>query len=272
MHPMNKKRKYIGQVLLDNWDNVIAMTICVIAGIYGLVGGKPGDAWLLTSITWALGLVAFSSIKDRRARDDLQRHIETLKKKTTASDALLNRSSFRPFQDTSANAQEIRMFGASLVMFLGSQQHHLENLILTQGTNVKVLILDQSAPVIESAALCLNAKHTELTQEIELSEMIVRNIAEASQNSRGTIELRKARAFPNYGLTIIDPDKPQGYMTVEYTGYQEKAFLRPHIELTKVDDPIWFELYRNDFEMLWKIAAPCVASKQLTVSGSIDLN
>jgi hypothetical protein len=257
---MKDKAKSTGQYLLDNWDNIIAMILCVIAGIYSLIGGKTADPWLLSAITWALGLVAFGSIKDRKARDDLQKHIETLKKKPTTSDILLNRSGFHPFQDISINAQEIRLFGASLVTFLGSQQDHLEKLILSHGATVKILILEENARIIESAALCLDAKPDELVKEITLSEVIVGNIAEAVKSSRGSIELRKTKAFPNYGLTIIDPNKFQGYMTVEYIGYREKAFSHPHIELKKSDDPIWFELYNNNFEMLWESASPCITS------------
>jgi hypothetical protein len=91
------------QFLWNNLDNSIAMIICIVAGVYSF-GKDPADPILLTSITWALGLLAFGSIKDRTNRQKLQKHIATLNK---ASATLVDRTKFLRFEDVTASAQEI---------------------------------------------------------------------------------------------------------------------------------------------------------------------
>jgi hypothetical protein len=258
---MNKtNNKKLLRLVLNNWDNLIAMAVCAFASIYGLIGGKVADSWLLASITWALGLIAFSSVKDRSTRENLQKYVEALQKNTAT---LLKREQYRAFDITTTNAHEICLFGASLVTLLGSHQHHLEMLIKTQGTSVKVIILKNDAPSVESAASCLDCGISELAEEITLSEKIIDGIAKNVKGARGKIELREILYHPNYTLAIVDAEKPDGYITVEYTGYKEKAYNRPHIQLYKNNeaDRNWFELYVNDFNSLWNNAIRRISSK-----------
>lgn len=258
---MNKtNNKKLLRLVLNNWDNLIAMAICVFASIYGLIGGKVADSWLLASITWALGLIAFSSIKDRSTRENLQKYVEALQRNTAT---LLKREQYQAFDTTTTNAHEICLFGASLVTLLGSYQHHLEMLIKTQGTSVRVIILKADSQSVESAASCLDCGISELVEEIALSEKIIDNIAKNVRGARGKIELREIVYFPNYMLAIVDSEKPDGYITVEYTGYKEKTYNRPHVQLFRdnEENKKWFELYVNDFNLLWNNALPRISSK-----------
>jgi hypothetical protein len=68
----------------------------------------------------------------------------------------------------------------------------------------------------------------------------------------GTIELRQMQVNPNYSMVLIDPDKPNGKIFIEFIGYQMRLHDRPHIELTRQHDREWFEKYLLQYHALWQ--------------------
>jgi hypothetical protein len=262
-----KWKKY-SSLLLDNLNDLLAILLCLVAGFYSLLGGKSADVWLLAAITGALGLIAFGAIKDRQARERLQKLVEGLTKTAKVTDVFKTRSDYRPFEEVIASAQEVCMVGASLVNFLGLHEDHFKNIIMQHGAMIRIVILDEDSAVIESAAQCLDTESGEIREEIARAERIIRSIAIECKTSRGSIELRKMAAFPNYGMTIVDPAKPVGEVMIEFNGYKEETSFRPHVQFSKESDPVWFEHYRKEFERLWKESNDCMVNQRSRISSA----
>ena len=55
-----------------------------------------------------------------------------------------------------------------------------------------------------------------------------------------------------YGCRLaVDLEKESGSMVVEYHAFKTTISERPHVYLTPLDDPKWFDFYKEQFEEAW---------------------
>src|SRR5947207_2480620 len=99
--------------VLSNLDTLIAIAICVIVAILGVLG--RGQSVLIPAIVGVLGLLAYGHIRDRIAREELSKQIQQLKSPPNVGDILKDRTSYSPLTETIASAQLICFVGPSLV-------------------------------------------------------------------------------------------------------------------------------------------------------------
>jgi hypothetical protein len=90
-----------------------------------------------------------------------------------------------------------------------------------------------------------------LRHQIEGTILSVRSMLQEENRGRaGSIELRLMDVNPNYSLVLIDPDKPDGKMFIEFIGYHSRLHTRPHIELIRQRDKEWFEYFVSQYDEL----------------------
>jgi hypothetical protein len=247
----------------ENYDNYLTIFFGVGIAVYSFVGGSPGDPKLFAAITGLIALIAVSLIRDRKDKKELKEAAVKLIRPPSATDVLVSKYAYRPFTEIFENAEEILMVGASFSNVIGGIAPLLNYAICNHQASVKIIILDEKSPVILSAARCIGTKEVEvdgtkmsavrvMKEEIQRTKVVIHTIAQNTLGMEGSIELRQMMDYPNYSMTIINPTKPNGYMTFEPIGYKKGVDECPHLVLTKKDDPNWFGYYYNQFNQLWK--------------------
>jgi hypothetical protein len=253
----------------DNIDNFITILLGFIAIGYGLISGQSSEPILLSAIAGMLGIIAFGSIKDRVIRNKLLKVVENLNTPPSATTVLKSRNQYKDFEEITLNAKEVYLIGATLINLIGQYQTILEKIIKNNNAIVKIIILDEKSPVIGSVAKCMGTQKVVVENksiseedvirgEIERTKILVKMIKNNIIGSKGSIDLFQVDINTNYSMLIIDPLKTSGYLTIEYIGYKAQINNCPHLEMSKISDETWFNLYFNEFKRLLEIATPCI--------------
>lgn len=244
--------KKIGAFILSNLDTLLAITLSVATAILGVFGGS--QSYLLSAMAGVLGLLAYGLIRDRIAREHLLDQVQQLKSKPRVGEILKDRNAYVPLTETIASAQYIYFVGPSLINIFSQWAGYFYFTKLNEhGATIHAIVLDPNCSAIESTAQCMNEPVENLRKEIESSILRVKSMLQDEYGvKKGSIELRLMQANPNYGMVLIDPDKPNGRMFVEFTGYHSRLHTRPHIELTRQNDKEWFEYFLSQYHALWQ--------------------
>lgn len=244
--------------VLGNLDNLLAIILCVIVSILGIFGGIKWQSALLSVLSAVLGLLAYGSIRDRHAREDLNKKIQALGHVTNVSAVLKNRNAYIPFSDLISSAQQLYMVGASMVNIYSQwSDYFLSTKIIQHGAVIQTIILDPNSPSIVSVAECMNQSIESIKNEIESTSLRVSSMMDQQEKFKnGSIELKLMSSNPNYSMILIDPEKPNGKIIVEFVGYHATLHNRPHIELTKQNDQEWYDHFLQQYYQLWKDSKP----------------
>lgn len=255
--------KRFGTFVLGNVDTLVAIAICVIVAVLGVLG--RGQSVLLSAIAGVLGLLSYGLIRDRIAREDLLRHIQQLKGKPKAAEILKDRSAYSPLTESLAAAQLICFVGPSLINVFSQYAGYFNFTLLNEhGATIQAVILDPGCSAIESAAQCMKHPIENLRKEIESTILHVQFMLQDECGvKKGSIELRLMSANPNYSMVLIDPDKPNGKMFIEFIGYHSRLHTRPHIELSRQHDKEWFDYFTSQYQELWQNSKVHLASQSI---------
>jgi hypothetical protein len=259
--------KQFGILALKNFDSLLAIVISVVAAILSVFGGS--QSYLLSAIAGILGLLAYGLIKDRMSRDDLLKQVQQLKSKPSVREILKVRIDYAPITETIISAQDIYFMGPSLISIFSQWAGYLQHTKLNEhGATIHAIILDPNCSAIDSAAMCMTEPSENLLNDINRSMLHVKSMLQnkfGDSVKKGSIELRLMQVNPNYSMVLIDPDKPNGKIFVEFIGYQSRLHTRPHIELNRQYDEEWFEYYLSQYRALWENS-----SVHLTSQGPIS--
>jgi len=102
-------------------DTTITIAVGIIVTVWSIIGTDVN--YLLAAISTILSLLAFSILRDRQARDELSKEIQSLKQsflalssgKITAETFFSNRGKLGPLSEQFKNVQTLDMIGASLL-------------------------------------------------------------------------------------------------------------------------------------------------------------
>jgi hypothetical protein len=132
--------KRFGTFVLSNFDTLVAIAICVLVAILGVIG--RGQSVLPSAMAGVLGLLAYGLIRDRIAREDLLRQIQQLKDPPGVGDILKDRNAYSPLTETIASAQLICFMGPSLVNVFSQCAGYLYFTKLSEhGATIQAIIL-----------------------------------------------------------------------------------------------------------------------------------
>lgn len=240
--------KKLWKQTISNIDSALAILISIIAAVYGVF--NINQLYMLSAISGALGLLAFGMIKDRQAREELLKQVHQLKEPPAANAILLDRGKYMPFNEITYSAQEIYLVGPSLVNLFNQWATYFKDIKLReQGATIQAIILDPQSPAVKSAANCVNQSQDTLRNEIRNTKLLVGSILKSMAGlKKGKLELRTLSTYLNFSMVLIDPEKPNGKIFVEFIGYHAGMHNVPHIELTPSRDKEWYQFYLDQYK------------------------
>lgn len=247
---------------INNFDSALAILVSIIAAVYGVL--DINQLFLLSAISGTLGLLAFGMIKDRHAREELLKQVQQLKESPGADAILLDRGKYLPFNDLTFSAQEIYLVGPSLVNLFNQWSTYFKDVKLKEhGATIQAIILDPHSPAVKSAANCVNQSQDALKNEIRNTKLLVGSILKNSAGSgNGKLELRTLATYLNFSMVLIDPEKPNGKIFVEFIGYQAGMHNVPHIELSPSRDGEWYQFYLEQYKNIYRDSRVSLKTRQ----------
>ena len=226
----------------ENIDLYITVVTAIGIAILNIFGIAPQE--LIASVTLAvLALIAISSLGTRH---HLEQQLHKLT--TTSTFSLKGRSELLSFQERGQVALEINIVGISLITAIVPNLDFFEAK-MKAGCKLKILLLDPKSPALEvwRKTTKLPNPAGDISQTLNALEILV----QLEKRYKGKCEIRLSNVFLPCGLTIFDPNKETGSMTVETWAYKKLIGERPHFILTRAKDEKWFEFYKSQFDELW---------------------
>jgi hypothetical protein len=189
----------------------------------------------------------------------IERSVVNLERKTHF---LRSISDDTPFDQIIARARELFIFGNTLSRLMVTYEQAILQ-FLDRGGSLRLLILDPHGQGCQflAAHSGRNAKSA-----IEGMLSIYRTFSARIQNTRrGEVELRVIDWPASCGMHLIDPNTPGGYIRVTLYPPDISSPLanRPHFILRPESDQPWYDIFREQFERLWRSAQPLRCSSTI---------
>jgi len=149
--------------------------------------------------------------------------------------------------DIFAGARDIALSGVTLLNVLQDREHLFQTL-LAQGTRLRVLLLSPT-----SAAWGVWDRATEgapNAAHLESALAVLRKLRKKLPDAK--LEVRYAPHLLPTCLVVVDPELPSGRLIAELVFTDTLPFERPHLTLSRVEDPHWFAFFRDRLEAIWK--------------------
>jgi hypothetical protein len=153
-------------------------------------------------------------------------------------------------------ASQISILGYSLTSFMPAYSDALAQAI-NNGARVRILLLNPSGESVKIIKK-INPASSEI-ENIHLSLQRIVEVARKSKNSiKGSIEVRLIDWITSCSLIITDADKEKGkvVMGIYTPHYSSPTDKRLHLVLTPLNEKDWFDLYVDQFDLLWSDAKP----------------
>lgn len=219
--------------------HVEAYILFVIALIIALLGviNIVSQEVQLAAILAALGFLVFQTTVPDQMVVDLD-------------SVLLNRRSFTTFADKIRGARTVWIFAQSGINTL---RDDLKREILDKGGQLRILLHDPQDPHIRTLRDQIDSKQdaaANLDLDLQVALSILRKLE--STDFRGKFEYRLTTFAPGFSMVVIDPDKRDGRLIVEFLGFRNEHISdRMHIEIQRQQSQYWFDYWVGQYENLW---------------------
>ncbi len=248
-------KKFIEQIIADVQngkyiDVYITIFICVLLTILDVLGKVQPDQ-LVGAILLTLGVLSYGHLELRKNTMKLNDALQKFRNSTGAEIYLKNRKSFN-YHDMFEPSQHI-FFLAPTLLILDEWADYLQfEKMNKQNAVIQIILLDPNCSAVDSAAKCVKESLDTFRSRIIRSLDKVESMKpDESESQRGSLEFRLMPATPNYTMILLDPEKPNGKIIVEFIGYHTERHNRPHIELTQLHDGKWYDYYLQQYKQIW---------------------
>jgi hypothetical protein len=218
-----------------NIEAYVVSAVAILLAIAGVLDNALSDDLKIAAMLAALALLVFNTTRPDEAKIDL--------------DAVLrDRQSFGAFQDVIRGKRTLWVYGPSAINILRDSPH-IKREILDRGGEVHILIQDLKAQEGMSTLSQQLDKTTDLINSIRMSMDILANM----KHWGGNFDYRVLRYSPGFSIVVVDPDKRDGKVIVEFFGFNNELITeRMHIEITRQQSQYWFEYWARQFEIMWE--------------------
>lgn len=189
----------------------------------------------LSLIIFILGLLVFQTTLPKQESADL--------------DAILkNRQAFGRYADYVAGRKTVWIL---ITTGINLNFADLKQQILDNGGSVRILLLDPEAP--DSLAYLSQ----QLEADANLEGDLIAVIGRLRKLNWPNFEYRFLTINPGFSMQILDAQRPNGLLTVEFYGYRSDLINnRMHIDIPRQGSQYWFEYWVNQYEVMWQNGRP----------------
>lgn len=219
---------------------ILGAGVAIVLSLFGIIALNLAENIIIA----LLGLLAIDAFSERL---NVLEGIENKLSGLSAGQTLRMRTEVPPVDIHAAHAQEIcfvAISGISLrVRYFGFLEKKIKD-----GCRVRIILLDPDG---------LGVQACDLISRVTIAQADIRSTLETFRGlvplgkDKGKFEVRLSKAFIPFTLQAVDPQKESGSMVVEFHTYKKTLNERPHVFLTALDHPQWFDFYREQFEQAW---------------------
>lgn len=158
------------------------------------------------------------------------------------------------FESLIASAKEEIMM-SSFFMSIFSLSKELENAIL-RDVKIRLLIADIEGKNFDALVTMLDGLNADNTRAKNKLASTLQFLLELYRNNKvkDNLEIRTIDYIFPSRVTMIDPSLENGQMYVHLSSYMNRNATEKNFRLTKEDS--YFDVYKQEFEMLWEDANP----------------
>jgi hypothetical protein len=229
---------------------VIALTIGLL-GAFNIVDTEIVAAATLTT----LAIVAVGALGTRRQVGSMESATRELGLQLRQFGGVMSADEFLSPSTSGLDvdlrgARDIRLVGVSLSRTIRNNIDELEQR-LARGADVRIALIEPgSEAVLEAARRSTIPDAPEIFENrLRPTVDLLRQLA-ASPNTTGRLEVRFLTFVPVFGLTMVDPDEPDGLIHVDIYAHRS-AGPEPVLRLNSRRDPRWYHHFRQEFERIW---------------------
>jgi hypothetical protein len=261
--------KKIGIWLKENWEDVTNLFVLTIIIIWGAVQenqneldvrkmllGISGILVILTIAHWRDRAIGFSPIKAEISEiNTLLKEKEIIKivggDEFLFKDSEINQRIGSSIEDSFQHADNISILGHTLNSSIRDYERAITER-LEKNAKIRLMLPDMNQDYIleQIVAISYNDSVTiDFYRNLFDNNCgLVRNFKK-SNDSTGSLELGFLSYIPPNGITMVDPALKNGYIYVKQ--FQPKISNFNGFLLNAYKEPITFEYYRKQFDLMW---------------------
>ncbi|TYB38198.1 hypothetical protein FXF50_11115 [Micromonospora sp. AP08] len=235
-----------------NVDLYVAVVVAVVVALLGVLSVVDGKVIAAATLA-VLAVVATSMLAGRHQAGAIGAALDRLASDTdgqVAADRFFA-SRMPPLDVEGATAADIRLVGVTLTRTVRDLLPVLE-LRLRAGARVRVLLIDVDGNAgAEAAARSRKADAPGFYRRRVNATIDLLRVLATSPPDGGRLQVRLLPFVPTFGMCLIDPEEPHGRIHVEI--YQHRTLAAdPSFCLEAVRDSQWYQLFREQYELLWQ--------------------
>lgn len=196
-----------------------------------------------------IALLALLAVDALTERLSVLERIETKIANLSQGKILRSRAEIPPLEEQAGTASEICIVAISGISLSLRYFAFLEKKIRS-GCKVRIVLLNPDPNGVGLQAWDLQSRITTTGTDITSTLEIFKQL-EQIKSRKGKIEIRLLEIFLPFSMVAVDLQKESGSMVVEYHAFKTTISERPHVYLTPLDDPKWFNFYKQQFEEAW---------------------
>jgi len=239
MHSLRNTLKRIGSDILAfrNIETYVVVVLAIGLAVAGVINDALPINWLLGVLLAGVSLLVFKSTEPPEEKVDLDSVLQT-------------RQSYGPFREFIQGGRTLWIYGPSAVNVL-SQSPDIQREILGKGGEMRVILQDpQAQATMEMLHRQLDEMHRLLEMDIERSRQILSGLA-----GQYKVEYKLLNDCPGFSLVIVDPDRREGRIVVEFFGFNSDLISdRMHITITRQQSNYWFDYWVRQYQKMWDAA------------------
>jgi hypothetical protein len=233
--------KRIGSDILAfrNIEAYVIAALAIALAVAGVLNDALPQNWLLAVLLAGVSLLVFKSTEPESKIIDLD-------------SVLQSRQSYGPFREFIRGGHTLWVYGPSAVTVM-SQSPDIQREILEKGGQLRVILQNpQTTATMDMLHRQLDQMHRLLEMDIERSLHILRRMS-----AEYKVEHRLLDDCPGFSIVIIDPDRREGRLVVEFFGFNSDLINdRMHIEISRQQSNYWFDYWVRQYEKMWDTAQP----------------
>jgi hypothetical protein len=250
-----RKIKILLNVIYQNLDLYVTVTLAVIIAILGLIG-IVNQTVISSAILAILSLVSYSLIKSRHQDEDIKLKLLEINSRDKLSEIFFSQE-FNPYdlRDSVAQAKEVIFLGLTFTQTVQALSSPFEQ-VLSQKHKIRFLLIEGKSSATKMAAFRNNLRRTQEKADKLVEDTLIR-LAEVSSSipdSRKNLEVRVIDYLPSWTLISINPYEADGYMWLRLTTFRIPNDKRPGFELRRELYTKWFPFFLEQFEAMWQEA------------------